>query len=78
MLPPDYQSKARHVDWQYDEIEMAETQPPTWRQSVLFSNSWEITLHFRDVVVDEAEALLPAPATVPEAGQPPSQSVRRR
>ena len=61
VLPPAYQSTGGHVDWQYDEIEMASGEPPTWRQSILFSNGWEVVLHFRGVRVEEAEALLPAP-----------------
>jgi hypothetical protein len=61
VLPTDYQSTAGHVDWQYDEIEMADGEPTTWRQSILFSNGWEVSLHFRDVRVQEVEALLPAP-----------------
>ena len=39
--------------WQYDEFELVEGEPPTWRQSILLSNGWEITLHFRDVSADE-------------------------
>jgi len=61
VLPSDYRSTGDYVDWQYDELEMAEGEPPTWRQSILFSNGWEVTLHFGDVRVEEAEALLPAP-----------------
>jgi hypothetical protein len=61
VLPPDYQSTGGAVDWQYDEIALAEGEPPTWRQSILFSNGWEVTLHFRDLRVEAAEALLPAP-----------------
>jgi hypothetical protein len=61
VLPPAYQRTGASVDWQYDEIEMAEGEPPTWRQSILFSNGWEVTLHFRDVRVEAVEALLPAP-----------------
>jgi hypothetical protein len=47
--------------WQYDEVELVEGDPPTWRQSILLSNGWEVTLHFRDVLVEEIEAILPAP-----------------
>lgn len=47
--------------WQYDELELVEGDPPTWRQSILLSNGWEITLHFRDVHVEEIPALLPEP-----------------
>jgi hypothetical protein len=61
VLPAEYQSTGGYVDWQYDEIELGEGEPPTWRQSILFSNGWEVTLHFRDVRVEEVEALLPPP-----------------
>jgi hypothetical protein len=47
--------------WQYDEVELVEGDPPTWRQSILLSNGWEITLHFRDVHVEEVPAILPEP-----------------
>ncbi len=61
VLPAAYQSTGGYVDWQYDEIEMVEGEPPTWRQSILFSNGWEVTLRFRAVRVEAADALLPAP-----------------
>jgi hypothetical protein len=61
VLPPAYQSAGDPVDWQYDEIEMTDGEPRTWRQSILLSNGWEVVLHFRAVRVEEAEALLPAP-----------------
>jgi hypothetical protein len=60
-LPADYRSTGSVVDWQYDEIERVSGDPATWRQSVLLSNGWEVRLHFRDVKVQEAQALLPAP-----------------
>ena len=64
------------MDWQYDEIEMVEGEPPTWRQSILLSNGWEVTLPFRDVRVEEAEALLPPPrngaAAPPKAVRQPA------
>jgi hypothetical protein len=72
VLPPDYQSTGGYVDWQYDEIEMAEGMPPTWRQTTLLSNGWEVVLHFRNVGVEEAEALLPAPRN---GAVPPRQAV---
>jgi hypothetical protein len=62
VLPAEYQSTGGYVDWQYDEIEMTEGAPPTWWQSILFSNGWEVTLHFREVRVEAAEALLPGPS----------------
>ena len=70
VLPPEYQSVGSHVDWQYDEIEMADGEAPTWRQSILFSNGWEVVLHFRAVRVEEAEALLPAPRNGAETSRP--------
>jgi len=39
--------------------------PPTWRQSLLLSNGWEVSLHFREVHVEELHPLIPAvPAQV--------------
>ncbi len=61
VLPTECCSTYGHIDWQYDEIEKASEQPPTWRQSILLSNGWEIVLHFRDVHVEEVQALIPAP-----------------
>jgi hypothetical protein len=44
--------------WLYDELE---GRSGHLVHSVLLSNGWEVTLHFRDVKVEEAQALLPAP-----------------
>jgi hypothetical protein len=52
------------VLWQYNEIELVEGNPPTWRESLLLSNGWELKLHFRDVHVEEAQAVLPIPRQV--------------
>ncbi|HKI33623.1 MAG TPA: hypothetical protein VKA46_17340 [Gemmataceae bacterium] len=71
-LPADYRSTGAVVDWQYDEIERVPGDPVTWRQSVLLSNGWEVRLHFRDVKVQEAQALLPAPRTSVAVPLPPS------
>jgi hypothetical protein len=60
-LPPDLRGTGAIVDWQYDEIEMVPGDPPTWRQAILFSNGWELVLHFRDVHVQEVQAIIPAP-----------------
>jgi len=56
------------VDWQYDEIEMVPGTPPTWRQSILMSNGWELTLHFRDVQSEEVQAVLPSPRNAEPMG----------
>ena len=61
VLPSDYRTTGDQVDWQYHEIEKVVGSPQSWRQSIVLSNGWEITLHFRDVRVEEARALLPAP-----------------
>ena len=60
-LPAELRSKAAVPEWQYDEVEKVEGAPPTWQQSVLLSNGWELSLHLRDIKVEEAQALLPAP-----------------
>jgi hypothetical protein len=76
-LPADYRSTGPVVDWQYDEIERVPGEPVTWRQSILLSNGWEVRLHFRDVKVQEAQAILPAPQTAITAplAPPISQAV---
>jgi hypothetical protein len=67
-LPPEVRGTGSLVDWQYDEIEMIPDTPPTWRLSVLFGNGWELSLHFRDVQVQEVEAVLPTPRNGVPAG----------
>ena len=64
-LPEAARFRGDAVEWQYDEVEKVAGQPPTWRQSVLLSNGWEVTLHFRDVKAQEAQALIPAPSNGP-------------
>jgi hypothetical protein len=75
-LPECVRTKGTIIEWQYDEIEKVNGQPPTWHQSIRLSNGWEITLQYRDVKVKEMEALLPAsryrtvartPTVVPES-----------
>lgn len=76
VLPAEYRSTGAQVEWQYDEIEKVDGQPPTWRQSILLSNGWEVALHFRAVRVEEIQALLPAPwvgvGSLPAANLPQS------
>jgi hypothetical protein len=69
-LPPQLCGSGSEVDWQYEEIEMIPGAPPTWKLSVLLGNGWELSLHFRDVQVQEVEAVLPIPRT----GVPPGVS----
>lgn len=60
-LPAPLCTPNYHVEWQYDEIEQIPGTPPTWVQSILLSNGWEVKLPFCDVAVQEAQAILPAP-----------------
>jgi hypothetical protein len=61
VLPSEFRSTDGHIDWQYDEIEKTLKEPPSWLQSILLSNGWEIVLHFHDVRVEEVQALIPTP-----------------
>jgi hypothetical protein len=69
-LPPDVRGAGAYVDWLYDEVEMMPGEPPTWRQSILLSNGWQLGLHVRDIQVQEVQALLPAPKNGAVAGGP--------
>jgi hypothetical protein len=75
VLPESVRSGGDSADWLYDEIEKVPGEPPTWRQSILLSNGWEIGIHFRDVKVEEMQAVLPAPINgavlLPVTGLPP-------
>lgn len=56
--------------WQYNEWERVEG---GWREGLLLSNGWEVSLHFRDIRVEEFDAVLPAaknghPARAARAG----------
>jgi hypothetical protein len=77
-LPEPVRSRGNIVEWQYDEIEKVAGPAATWKQSILLSNGWEVALHFRDVKVEEAQALLPAPrngaAGVPASAVPQTAS----
>src|SRR5206468_6101613 len=59
--PRELRSTGEVVAWQYDELELLAGQPRTWSWSILLSNGWEVRLDFRDVQVQEAQAILPAP-----------------
>jgi hypothetical protein len=73
-LPSDHGVAGGVVDWQYDEIEPGAGAPPSWAQSILFSNGWEVRLHFRDVEIEEIQALIPAPRGPEAAVVPPGAS----
>src|SRR5215469_602785 len=60
-LPMELRFGGQSVLWQYDEIERVSGEPPTWKHSILFSNGWEVQLHFREVRVQELQSLIPAP-----------------
>jgi len=61
VFPAELCSSGRVTEWLYDEWQKLGGNPPTWTMSILLSNGWEVYLHFRDVEVVEAEALLPPP-----------------
>ncbi len=61
VLPPELCGTGPSVEWQYNEIEMVPGEAPTWRESLLLSNGWELKVHFRDIQVEEVQAVLPAP-----------------
>jgi hypothetical protein len=64
VLPPELCTPEHVTEWQYEEIERLPGEPATWQHSILLSNGWEIQLRFRDVRVEEFEAVLPDPTPV--------------
>ena len=55
-------SRSPVMNFEYDELEMtAEGGRPCFRQSILFSNGWEMRLSFTDVRVVLAEPLFGGP-----------------
>ena len=47
--------------WLVDEIDLGVNAEPNYRQSILFSNGWQVQLNFRDVQIVTVKALLPEP-----------------
>lgn len=74
-LAPEHCSTSSIVDWQYDETEQIAGEPATWAQTILFGNGWEVRLHFRDMRVEEAQALIPTPRGECATGIPPACAV---
>jgi hypothetical protein len=64
------------VQWLHDELELTATAPAAYLHSILLSNGWEVRLPFKDVRVEQAHALIPAPrdgqagAAAPTVSQP--------
>jgi hypothetical protein len=61
VFPPELCGTASVAEWMYEEWEKVGGDPPIWAVSILLSNGWEVRLHFRDVQVQEAQAVLPPP-----------------
>jgi hypothetical protein len=68
VLSPELRGTGPAVEWEYDEIELIPGTPPTWLQSILCNNGWEVRLHFRDVKVQEVQALIPPPWVIVSPG----------
>jgi hypothetical protein len=64
-LPRELRSTGETVEWQYDELELVPGTPATWSWVILLSNGWEVRLCFRDIHVQEAQALIPSPRNGP-------------
>src|ERR1043166_6542734 len=62
-LPTDHRGDV--MDFQYDEFELVQQNVrPTYQQSIMFGNGWEMTLQFADVRVTLAEPIYPLAGTV--------------
>jgi hypothetical protein len=49
--------------WLVDEIDLGVNVEPSYRQSILFSNGWQVQLTFRDVQILTVQAMLPEPVS---------------
>jgi len=47
--------------WLVDEIDLGVNMQPSYGQSILFSNGWQVQLTFRDVEIVSVQAMLPEP-----------------
>jgi hypothetical protein len=75
-LPPECRFSDPKVLWQYNEIERSPGKRPTWVESILLSNGWEVRLPFRDVQVQEVQTLLPDLRNGPAGVAAVSRSVK--
>jgi hypothetical protein len=79
-LPPQARLESAPPLWLYNELEAVGDGPGGWRENLLLSNGWEVVLHFRNISVEELDAILPTPGNVHarkadlERAQPPVQS----
>jgi hypothetical protein len=75
-LPAELCSTGQLVEWQYDEIELVDSESQLWSWSILLSNGWEVVLSFRDVQVHEVQAWIPAPRNGDMIAAPSAQSAK--
>ena len=56
-LPSPYRSS--EANWLYDEVDVVSGKK-VYRHFILLSNGWQLELHFRELSIFEADALLPS------------------